>query len=62
MYFKQLGRFASLNLNIYNAVDHAPVDFDHAAHAGGLTTCTHANHDDPPTLIMLIYLPRVFIS
>ena len=30
---KRLGRYASLNHNIYNVEDSTPVDLDHAAHA-----------------------------
>ena len=49
--------FASLNHNIYIAADPASVDVDHAAHAGGhwAHNVYSANHDNPPTLIILLY-------
>ena len=46
---KQLGRYASLNHNIYIAADPTPVDIDHAAHAGHCNAYL-ANYNDPPTL------------
>ena len=38
---KELGRFASLNNNIYIAADPTPVDIDHSALAGGPTIFTY---------------------
>ena len=36
-----MGRFASLNHNIYIAACPTPVDVDHAEHAGGPTILSH---------------------